>query len=149
MRTRLKKYLSLTILFLFNTYFLSAQQTDSLPVLQTATLKNCIQYAIQHNPDIQNAQINEQVTEAEIQNKLADWYPQINFTYNLQHNFQLPTFNFNGNLSHSGTYNTSGANLALTQNIFNRDVLLANRTQGAVRCRPRAGGGRGCSADRG
>jgi len=128
MRTRLKKYLSLTILFLFNTYFLSAQQTDSLPVLQTATLKNCIQYAIQHNPDIQNAQINEQVTEAQIQNKLADWYPQINFTYNLQHNFQLPTFNFNGNLSHSGTYNTSGANLALTQNIFNRDVLLASRT---------------------
>ena len=133
MRTRLKKYLSLTILFLFNTYFLSAQQTDSLPVLQTATLKNCIQYAIQHNPDIQNAQINEQVTEAEIQNKLADWYPQINFTYNLQHNFQLPTFNFNGNLSHSGTYNTSGANLALTQNIFNRDVLLASRTSKDVR----------------
>jgi len=113
--------------------FLFAQQKDSLPTLQEATLQNCIQYAVKHNPDIQNANINEQVTEAQIQNKLADWYPQVNFTYNLQHNLQLPTFIFNGNVSHSGTYNTSGANFGLTQNIFNRDVLLASRTSKDVR----------------
>jgi outer membrane protein TolC len=111
----------------------SAQQTDSLPTLSEATLENCIQYAIQHNPDIQNAKINEQITEAQIQNKLSDWYPQVNFTYNLQHNIQLPTFIFNGNVSHSGSYNTSGANFSLTQNIFNRDVLLASRTAKDVR----------------
>ena len=131
--TGLKKYLPLILYFFFHSSFSSAQKTDSLPVLQNATLQSCIQYAIQHNPDVQNAQINEQVTETQIQSKLADWYPQINFTYNLQHNFQLPTFNFNGNLSHSGTYNTSGANLGLTQNIFNRDVLLASRTSKDVR----------------
>jgi outer membrane protein TolC len=101
--------------------------------LAKATLKECIQYAIQHNPDLQNAKINEDITETIIKSKLADWYPQINFTYNLQHNFQLPTFNFNGNLSHSGTYNTSGAQLGLTQNIFNRDALLATRTSKDVR----------------
>ncbi|MEO6894475.1 MAG: TolC family protein [Ginsengibacter sp.] len=112
---------------------LFAQQNDSLPTLEEATLQNCIQYAIQHNPDIQNAKINEQITEAQIQNKLADWYPQVNFTYNLQHNLQLPTFIFNGNVSHSGTNNTSGANFGLTQNIFNRDVLLASRTASDVR----------------
>ncbi|MGN6247689.1 MAG: TolC family protein [Ginsengibacter sp.] len=112
---------------------LLAQQQDSLPVLQNGTLQNCIQYAIKHNPDIQNAALNEQITEAQIQNKLSDWYPQINFTYNLQHNIQLPTFIFNGNVSHSGSYNTSGANFSLTQNIFNRDVLLASRTSKDVR----------------
>ena len=112
---------------------LFAQQNDSLPILQEATLQNCVQYAIQHNPDIQNAKIDEQITEAQIQNKLADWYPQVNFTYNLQHNIQLPTFIFNGNASHSGSYNTSGANFSLTQNIFNRDVLLASRTASDVR----------------
>lgn len=110
-----------------------AQQQDTLPLLQSGTLQNCIQYAIKHNPDIQNAALNEQITEAEIQNKLSDWYPQINFTYNLQHNIQLPTFIFNGNVSHSGSYNTSGANFSLTQNIFNRDVLLATRTSKDVR----------------
>lgn len=129
----LNKNLFTIVLSLFPSYFLSAQQTDSLPVLQDVTLQNCIHYAIIHNPDVQNAQINQQVIEAEIQNRLSDWYPQLNFTYNLQHNFQLPTFNFNGNLSHSGTHNTSGANLALTQNIFNRDVLLASRTSKDVR----------------
>lgn len=112
---------------------LFAQRNDSLPTLAEATLQNCIQYAIQHNPDIQNAKINEQITEAQIQNKLSDWYPQVNFTYNLQHNIQLPTFIFNGNVSHSGSYNTSGANFSLTQNIFNRDVLLASRTAKDVR----------------
>ncbi len=112
---------------------LFGQQKDSLPTLQQASLQNCIQYAIKHNPDIQNAHINEQITEAQIQSKLADWYPQINFTYNLQHNIQLPTFIFNGNVSHSGSYNTSGANFGLTQNIFNRDVLLASRTSKDVR----------------
>ena len=110
-----------------------AQQTDSLPTLSEATLENCIQYALQHNPDIQNAKIDQQITETQIQSKLADWYPQVNFTYNLQHNIQLPTFIFNGNVSHSGSYNTSGANFSLTQNIFNRDVLLATRTARDVR----------------
>ena len=129
----LNKNLLILVFFLSPSCFLSAQQKDSLPVLQQATLQNCIQYAIQHNPDVQNAQINEQVTETMIKGKLADWYPQVNFTYNLQHNFRLPTFNFNGNLAHSGTYNTSGANFALTQNIFNRDALLATRSSKDVR----------------
>jgi outer membrane protein TolC len=112
---------------------LFAQRNDSLPTLAEASLQNCIQYAIQHNPDIQNAKIDQQITEAQIQNKLSDWYPRVNFTYNLQHNIQLPTFIFNGNVSHSGSYNTSGANFSLTQNIFNRDVLLATRTAKDIR----------------
>jgi len=129
----LNKILPALVLFLFPSCFLSAQQTYSLPVLENATLQTCVQYALRHNPDIQNARINEQITEAEIQNKLSDWYPELNFTYNLQHNIQLPTFIFNGNVSHSGSYNTSGANFSLTQNIFNRDVLLASRTSKDVR----------------
>ena len=120
-------------LLVFLPHFLSAQQNSDSSSLDRATLQNCIQYALRHNPDLQNAKINEDITETIIKSKLADWYPQVNFTYNLQHNFQLPTFNFNGNLSHSGTYNTSGAQLGLTQHIFNRDALLATRTSKDVR----------------
>ena len=116
------------VFVLFSTSCAQAQQNDSLPTLQEATLQNCIQYAIQHNPDIENARINQDITETIIKSKLADWYPQVNFTYNLQHNFQLPTLNFNGNITHTGTQNTSGLNFGVTQNIFNRDVLLASRT---------------------
>jgi len=122
------------LLFLFLPGLIFSQQrVGDSSLLDNATLKECIQYAIQHNPELQNAKINEDITETIIKSKLADWYPQINFIYNIQHNFQLPTFNFNGNLSHSGTYNTSGAQLGLTQNIFNRDALLATRTSKDIR----------------
>ncbi|MFZ1800434.1 MAG: TolC family protein, partial [Chitinophagaceae bacterium] len=114
-------------LFIFP-QLLFAQQNTSDSTLASATLQNCIAYAIAHNPVLQNAKINEDITETIIKSKLADWYPQLGFTYNLQHNFQLPTFNFNGNLAKSGTYNTSGLNFGVTQNIFSRDVLLASRS---------------------
>jgi outer membrane protein TolC len=121
------------IVFLFLASCVHAQQRDSLPTLTQATLQNCIQYAIQHNPDIQNAKINQGITETIIKSKLADWYPQVNFNYNVQHNFKLPTLNFNGNIVHTGTENTSGLDFGVTQNIFNRDVLLASRTSKDVR----------------
>ncbi len=118
--------------FLFYPLFLGAQQRND-DSLQKATLENCIRYAIAHNPDLQNAKLNEEVTETIIKSKLADWYPQLNLNYNLQHNFQLQTLNFNGMLIHTGTVNTSGIQLGATQNIFNRDVLLASRTSKDVR----------------
>jgi len=118
----------LILIVLFFPSVLIAQQNEGDSILEQATLNNCIHYALTHNPDIKNAKLNEDITQTIIKSKLADWYPQVNFAYNLQHNFQLPTFNFNGNLAHSGTKNTSGANFGLTQNIFNRDVLLASRT---------------------
>lgn len=124
---------SLTWLFLILPNLLFAQQKTSDSTLQSATLHNCIEYAIANNPDLKNAKLNEDITGTIIKSKLADWYPQVNFTYNLQHNFQLPTFNFNGNLAHSGTFNTSGLDFGLTQNIFSRDVLLASRSAKDVR----------------
>jgi outer membrane protein TolC len=127
------KTLLIFVVIIFSSDLLHAQTNDSLPTLQEATLQNCIQYAIQHNPDIQNAKINQDITETIIKSKLADWYPQVNFNYNVQHNFKLPTLNFNGNIVHTGTQNTSGADFGVTQNIFNRDVLLASRTSKDVR----------------
>ena len=104
---------------------------DTLP--QKVTINDCINYSLLHNPTIQNAKTNEDITEAIIKSKLADWYPQINFTYNLQHNFQLPHAFFNGNITPSGSYNTSAGQFGLTQNIFSRDVLLASRSAHDVR----------------
>ena len=127
------KTLLIFVVIIFSSDLLHAQTNDSLPTLQEASLQNCIQYAIRHNPDIQNAKINQDITETIIKSKLADWYPQVNFNYNVQHNFKLPTLNFNGNIVHTGTENTSGADFGVTQNIFNRDVLLASRTSKDIR----------------
>ncbi len=111
---------------------LSAQQaSDSL--LQQATLENVIQYALKHQPSVQNALVNEQITETTIKGKLADWYPQVNFNYSYQHNFQLQTTVFQGNPVKIGVDNTSSMQFTATQAIFNRDVLLAARSAGIVR----------------
>lgn len=125
----MKIYLSL---FLLAAISVSQGQTgDSL--LQSASLQNCVQYAVKRQPVIQQALLDEEITERQIRIKLADWYPQLNFNYSFQHNFQLQTTVFGGNLINIGADNQSLGQLALTQTIFNRDVLLANKTANDVR----------------
>jgi outer membrane protein len=110
-----------------------AQQADSL--LQQATLENVVDYAMKHQPLIQQSAIDQETTETTIKSKLADWYPQVNFNYNATHNFALlPSYAalLNG-VVRFGTYNTSLAQFAVTQNVFNRDVFLASKTASQVR----------------
>src|SRR5947207_354569 len=122
----------LTIVSFFIIYSRSnAQTSDSL--LQQASLQACVQYALTHQPVIKQSLIDEEITERTIKGKLADWYPQINFDYNLQHYFKLQTAVFAGNTVTLGSKNTSFANLSFTQNIFDRDVLLASSSAKDVR----------------
>jgi outer membrane protein len=111
----------------------SAQQPANDSLLPDATLENVIQYALRHQPAIQQALANEQITEFTIRSRLADWYPQINFGYNFQHNFQLPVFIFGTEVRRIGVENVSALQFTASQNIFNRDVLLASRTARDVR----------------
>ncbi|MGZ3838936.1 MAG: TolC family protein [Flavisolibacter sp.] len=106
-------------------------KADSLPV--TATLEQCIQYALGHQPEIKQAQLDEEITAYNIRSRLADWYPQIGGNYTLQHTFQRQTSFFNGVATPVGVTNTSTGQVYLNQTIFNRDVLLAKRTQADVR----------------
>ena len=126
------------ILLLFAVYFTSFKfysmsliSSDSL--LEKATLQNCVQYALRHQPLMKQSRLNEEITGYQIRSKLADWFPQLNFNYNLQHNYLLPTSNFQGNTIKVGLNNTSSGQFSLTQTIFNRDVLLAASTAGEVR----------------
>jgi outer membrane protein TolC len=104
---------------------------DSL--LTQANLQQCIQYALDHQPSVKQARLQEEIVSYNIRSRLADWYPQIGGTYSLQHTFQRNTSFFNGTAVPVGVKNTSAAQLYLDQTIFNRDVLLANRTQSDVR----------------
>lgn len=110
---------------------LTQKSQDS--ILQPATINECIQYALKHQPVIHQSLIIEQITEETIKTKLADWYPQLNLNANIQNNIQLPTSFFGGNYVNTGTHNISGLNVTATQNIFNRDAMLAGRTATDVR----------------
>src|SRR4051812_194572 len=107
------------------------QPADS--VLQQATLENVIQYALKNQPLVNQSAIDEQIANYQIKSKLADWYPQVTFLYNYQRNIQLQTSIIGGNPVRFGVNNTSAPQIYATQNVFNRDVLLASRTARDIR----------------
>jgi len=116
----------------FSIFVLFAGAQRAPDTLSNATLQACVQYALKHYPLIQQALLDEQITDRQIKSKLADWYPQINLNANYQNNFQLPAVAFAGTTVKSGTFNTSTVGVALSQNLFTRDVLLAAKTKGDV-----------------
>ena len=119
------------VLLLTAEAYSQAPAPDSL--LQQATLQNVVQYALKKQPVVQQSLIDEKTTELRIKSKLADWYPQVNFNYLYQHNFQVQTTIIGGNTVRLGVGNTSALQFTASQSIFNRDVLLASRTKGDVR----------------
>ena len=125
----MKRFIGIVIITLI--VLKSSAQNDSL--LEQATLDNVVQYALVHQPLLKQSSIDEQITEQQIKSKLSEWYPQVNFAYSFQHNFQLQETTFGGNTIKIGTENTSGLQLTATQNLFDRDVLLASRTAQDVR----------------
>jgi outer membrane protein len=130
----MKRYLGLLLLIIPAAESFS-QTGDSL--LPAASLQNCVQYALKHQPLLQQALLDEEITERQIRIRLADWYPQLNFNYNIQHNFQVQTSIIGGNPVKLGVNNTSYGQFGLTQAVFNRDVLLANRSANDVRTQAR------------
>lgn len=123
-------------------YFSFSQSISDTLLPDTAPLSACVQYALMRQPVIQQSLIDEQITERTIKSKLADWFPQLNLDYNLQHFFQLPTI-ISPDLNNpgakreikNGVLNTSNFTFTLNQAIFNRDVLLASRSARDVRKR--------------
>lgn len=108
-------------------------QNSEEPPLNDATLSALIDYALEHQPAVKKATIDQEITDLQVKNKLADWYPQVNFNYNYQRNFQFPVNIVDGNSIRFGVDNSSALQFTATQNIFNRDVLLASRTKDDVR----------------
>jgi outer membrane protein TolC len=127
------KWKVIILSFLVLPQCLQAQETLDDSTLLDATIENVVRYAIKNQPAVQKALINEAVTETTIKGKLADWYPQLNAAYNLQHNFKVQTAVIGGNPVKLGVDNVSAIQLTATQNIFNRDALLASQTAGDVR----------------
>jgi outer membrane protein len=128
--TILRFWVCLTPIF---TSWLSYGQTAGDSVLQQATIEEVIAYALTHQPEVQQAQIDEEISDRIIKGKLADWFPQINFTYNYQRFIDLQTAVIGGNEIRFGVNNTSSAQFNATQNLFNRDALLASSTASKVR----------------
>ena len=123
--------------FVFISPLFLCAQTAGDSILPEVTLQNAIDYAIRRQPVIQQSLIDERITDAQIKSRLADWYPQINFNYNIQHNFIVQKTVIGGNTVQLGSDNTSAGQFTVSQYIFNRDALLARRTADDVRLQTR------------
>src|SRR3954465_7400357 len=123
--------------------FTAKAQSAQDSLLQQATLQTCVQYALDNQPVVKQALTDEEIVNNEVKTRLADWYPQIGLNGNIQHYFQLPSTALAADstgkrqIIQTGVHNTSVLGLSLTQNIFNRDVLLASRTASEVRLQAR------------
>ncbi|MDR3610569.1 MAG: TolC family protein [Ignavibacteriaceae bacterium] len=123
-----KLYKLLIVVLLAEGTLLSQQKTQSDTIMHRGTLKECIEYAFIHQPFIQQSLLDEEIISHEVNSRLADWFPQLNFNINLIHNYKLPTSIVGGTPVTSGLHNTSSAQFSLTQTIFDRDVFLAAST---------------------
>ncbi len=106
---------------------------------QSAYLPDCIQYALDHQPLIRQSVLDQEIADRTVRSALAAWYPQISAGYNLLHYLKLPVTLIPDATTGErrpvtlGAKNTSTASLSLSQSIFSRDLLLANRTADAYR----------------
>lgn len=136
-------FIFLLLSILYPSFLHSQVITDT--TLSEATLAGCIRYGLEHQPAIRASMIDEEITETTIKNKLADWYPQLSLTANLQHYLKMPVSIFPDFTDpnapkrqvQTGVRNVSTPQLALSQTVFNRDVLLASRTAKDVQLQAR------------
>jgi len=98
------------------------------------TLNQCIDYALKHQPFINQALINESIVRTTNAINLSTWYPQVNISGNLTHYNSLPTSFIKNSATgttqqqRTGVINTFTPVLGVTQTIFNPALLYATRS---------------------
>jgi len=102
------------------------------------TLEQCVNFALQNRPQVQQSRLDEEISEREIRANLSAWLPQVSAQYNVQHYMKMPVtlFSLDGGPPTPrtlGVANSSGLNFQANQTIFDTDVLLASRAARFIR----------------
>ncbi len=121
-------YLSFTAISVGSVF---AQTTNNLN--SNATLDELIQYALENEIEIRQAQIDQEIGEREIASALSGWFPQINANGSLTHFMQLPTANINGQNIAMGQRNTSALTFQADQAIINPGLFQASKAAKYIR----------------
>jgi len=103
------------------------------------TLKQCIDYAMEHQPGLNRALINVDIAKTTNAINLSGWLPQINANGNLNHYIQQnnntssvvsdgSTTGSSTSTSHSSAVNTFVPQLSVSQAIFSPSLLYASKS---------------------
>jgi outer membrane protein TolC len=112
------------------TYSQSAGSSDSIDIF---SLDQCINYALQHQPALNQAIINQAITKITNKIDLSGWLPQVNLSGNMLHYNQLPTAFITNQITpggppvktHTGVINTAIPVLSVSQELFNPQLVHA------------------------
>ena len=133
-----KPFLWLVMFICSGCPYLSYSQNKPDSILRDATLAQCVQFALKNQPLVRQALIDEEIAENTIRSNLSAWLPQLNGGFLFQHYLKLPTSFFPDASGvkrpiKTGVKYTSNVQFGVSQNIFNRDLLLATTTARDVR----------------
>ncbi|MBC7570408.1 MAG: TolC family protein [Spirosoma sp.] len=128
-----------TLLAFLVVYGIEATAQKTTDLSEQAPLNECIRYALENRPLVRQSLIDQEIADRTVRSALSAWYPQIGAGFGVTHFLKQPVSIFPDPATGErrpviiGTKNTSVASLSLTQNIFDRDLLLANQTADAYR----------------
>jgi len=110
-----------------------AKDTNINHTSQFLTLRQCIDYAMLHQPALNRSQINQSITKETNAVNLAAWLPQVSASANLIHNFQsqpqLQTSTTSGgSTTIDSRANTFVPELSVSQAIFSPSLFYTHRT---------------------
>lgn len=107
----------------------SAQTTDSS---QLFTLDQCVDYALHHQPSLDQSLLNISIAQATNAINLSAWLPQVNLTGSFTHYFQQPSavVDTGGTVrvEKTGVANTAIPGLGISQAIFTPALLFASKS---------------------
>jgi len=113
-----------------------AQVANGKDTSQFFTLKQCIDYALLHQPALNQSQINVSIAKITNAINLSGWYPQVNVTGNLTHYIELPT-TYVANTANpggpplkeqTGVVNTVIPEFLASQALFSPSLLYASKS---------------------
>jgi outer membrane protein TolC len=118
-----------TILINLSIYNCGAQTTDQKnnPV-ESFTLKQCIDYALLHQPALQQSLLNVYVTKATNAINLSGFYPQVAGTAGLTHYIQQPRAISGTGFVQTGAINQSIPGINIQQALFSPSLLYAYKS---------------------
>ena len=102
---------------------------------QYFALEQCIHYALQHQPGLNQSLLNTDIAKATNIINLSGWLPQLNLSGNIVHYNQLPTTLSPNPVpggppipTHTGVFNTAIPELSASQVIFEPQLLYAAKS---------------------
>jgi outer membrane protein, multidrug efflux system len=111
-------------------FYTSAQNTADTS--KSFTIDQCIDYALHHQPALNQSLINESIAQATNSINLSAWLPQVNLTGSLTHYIQQPTtlVDSSGTVhqERTGIANTAIPGIGITQAIFTPQLSYAAKS---------------------